>query len=54
MSEDVLELLHVALPEIFGEGVRKEGSFELLKFCIKEDKSVFSGSQNVPQKCLNV
>jgi hypothetical protein len=50
MTEDVLEMLSMNLPEIFGEGGRKgegervagerggrRGSFELLSFCVKED-----------------
>jgi hypothetical protein len=39
---------------IWGRGGRKGGSFELLRFCVKEDKNFFNGSQNIPQKYLNV
>jgi hypothetical protein len=52
MAEDILGMFRMDLPEVFGEGARKGGGFELLRFRIKDDISVVNGCQNLPQKCL--
>jgi hypothetical protein len=54
MPEDIFEILRIDFPEIFGKGTRKGGSFDLLRFCIKQDISVVSGSLNFPQEYISL